>query len=140
MAAIKIVGEPTAFRNFIVKSLSRAGHRLQCLDPGFAGTSAVTAGRPDLVLLDLYSDQFDSYELLLKLKQDNPRLPVLIYAIKSTDSLYRLNQCIQKALSERCRGTSGGRERRPALGALTLSRAIGTRDLATHASAMAQPA
>ena len=48
--------------------------------------------RPDLVLLGLHSESFDSWQILNDIKRKIPELPVFIYAIKATLQLTTSNR------------------------------------------------
>ena len=54
--------------------------------------------RPDLVLLGLHSEGFDSWRILNDIKKKIPNLPVLIYIIKSDHSINSLKQAINEVL------------------------------------------
>ena len=54
--------------------------------------------RPDLVLLGLHSESFDSWQILYDIKRNIPELPVFIYAIKSDTSINSLKQAIKEVL------------------------------------------
>jgi len=54
--------------------------------------------RPDLVLLGLHSESFDSWEILNDIKKNIPNLPVLIYVIKSDHSMKSIKQAINEVL------------------------------------------
>lgn len=54
--------------------------------------------RPDLVLLGLHSEGFDSWQILNDVKKNFPSLPVLIYIIKSDHSVHSLRQAIKEVL------------------------------------------
>ena len=54
--------------------------------------------RPDLVLLGLHSESFDSWQILNDIKKNIPDLPVLIYAIKNDHSINSLKQAINEVL------------------------------------------
>jgi len=54
--------------------------------------------RPDLVLLGLHSESFNSWQILNDIKKNIPDLPVLIYAIKSDHSINSLKQAINEIL------------------------------------------
>jgi len=54
--------------------------------------------RPDLVLLGLHSESFNSWQILNDIKKNVPDLPVLIYAIKSDHSINSLKQAIDEIL------------------------------------------
>lgn len=54
--------------------------------------------QPDLVLLGLHSESFNSWQILNDIKKDIPNLPVLIYSIKSDHSIGSLKQAINEVL------------------------------------------
>ena len=54
--------------------------------------------RPDLVLLGLHSESFNSWQILNDIKKNVPNLPVLIYSIKSNYSINSLKQAINEVL------------------------------------------
>ena len=54
--------------------------------------------RPDLVLLGLHSESFDSWQILNDIKKNITNLPVLIYTIKSDHSINSLKQAINEVL------------------------------------------
>jgi len=54
--------------------------------------------RPDLVLLGLHSESFNSWQILNDIKKNFPSLPVLIYIIKSDHSIFSLKQAVKEVL------------------------------------------
>jgi CheY-like chemotaxis protein len=54
--------------------------------------------RPDLVLLGLHSESFDSWQVLNDIKKKIPDLPVLIYIFDCPRSMTRLKQAINEVL------------------------------------------
>ncbi len=54
--------------------------------------------RPDLVLLGLDSDSFDSWQVLNEIKKKIPELPVLIYIIDGDRPMNSLKQAINEVL------------------------------------------
>jgi DNA-binding NtrC family response regulator len=54
--------------------------------------------QPDLVLLGLHSESFDSWQILNDIKKKIPDLPVLIYIIESHRSMGSLKQAIDEVL------------------------------------------
>ncbi len=54
--------------------------------------------RPNLVLLGLHSESFDSWQILNDIKKKIPDLPVLIYTIESHRSMNSLKQAIDEIL------------------------------------------
>ena len=54
--------------------------------------------RPDLVLLGLHSESFDSWQILKDIKKKIPNLPVLIYILESHHSMNSLKRAIEDVL------------------------------------------
>jgi len=54
--------------------------------------------QPDLVLLGLHSESFNSWQILNEIKKNITNLPVLIYTIKSDHSITYLKQAINEVL------------------------------------------
>ena len=54
--------------------------------------------RPDLVLLGLHSDSFDSWQILNDIKKKIPDLPVLIYIIDCHRSMNSIKRAIYEVL------------------------------------------
>ena len=54
--------------------------------------------RPDLVLLGLHSESFDSWQVLNDIKKKIPDLPVLIYIIDCRRSMTSVKQAINEVL------------------------------------------
>jgi DNA-binding NtrC family response regulator len=58
----------------------------------------ISDARPDLVLLGLHSESFDSWQILNDIKKRIPDLPVLIYILESHRSMNSLKQAISEVL------------------------------------------
>ena len=54
--------------------------------------------QPDLVLLGLHSESFDSWQILNAIKKKIPDLPILIYTIESHRSMGSLKEAIGEVL------------------------------------------
>ena len=54
--------------------------------------------RPDLVLLGLHSESFDSWQILNDIKKKMPDLPVLIYIMDCHRSMNSLKQAVNEVL------------------------------------------
>jgi DNA-binding NarL/FixJ family response regulator len=57
--------------------------------------------RPDLVLINMDLEQWDSWQVYYDICKEEPGLPVLIFALKSQDALRRLKQAVTQVLGER---------------------------------------
>lgn len=54
--------------------------------------------QPDLVLLGLHSESFDSWQILDDIKKNIPGLPVLVYMIKGGHSMNNLMRAVKEVL------------------------------------------
>jgi DNA-binding response OmpR family regulator len=54
--------------------------------------------QPDLVLLGLHSESFDSWQILNDIKKNIPGLPVLVYMIKGGHSMNNLMRAVKEVL------------------------------------------
>lgn len=54
--------------------------------------------QPDLLLLGLHSESFDSWQILNDIKKNIPNLPVLIYTINSDHSIGSLKEAVNEVL------------------------------------------
>jgi DNA-binding response OmpR family regulator len=78
MAHILVVDDQPYVGEFLSEELSDEGHQIACVKRADHVMSALEESRPDVVLLDLYLDGFEGWDLLDKIKKHDPSLPVLI--------------------------------------------------------------
>jgi len=125
MAKILIVDDQPCVRKLLSEELVCDGYQVAAVGDAESATGHLRFSRPDLVLLDLYLDGPDGWEVLRDIKSRDPHLPVVIftaydsfvddprlsqadgYVIKSID-LYELKQKIANVLNRKT-----GRERKP---------------------------
>lgn len=55
---------------------------------------------PDMLLINSLAEGFDSFALLLDIKKKHPKFPVLVYAIRSVDSIDKLKESISWILAK----------------------------------------
>ena len=87
-AIILVVEDDEANRALLSRLLESEGYRVHTASDGEAGLRAVTAHRPDLVLLDVGLPGLDGYELTRRLRLD-PRhatLPILLLTGRTAQS------------------------------------------------------
>lgn len=124
MAKILIVDDQQCIRGLIAAELADEGYQVATAGGAESVKAYLRFSPPDLVILDLYLDGDNGWEMLRDVKSEHPHLPVVIftahdsfaedprlseadgYVIKSTD-FRPLKQNISKALSRQ-----GGAERR----------------------------
>ncbi|MFC1811384.1 hypothetical protein ACFL03_01705 [Thermodesulfobacteriota bacterium] len=102
MARILIVGAQLGAGKWVSKAMADAGYRISAIGDA---TSALKRIRkhpppPERALLISLSDRFGSLKLLMDIKREHPKVPVLAYAIKSFDAMDRLTETITGLLGE----------------------------------------
>ena len=78
MPNILIVDGQPCVRELLSEELICEGYRVASADDAESARRHLRSSRPDLVLLDLYLDGPDGWELLRDIKRQDPELPVLI--------------------------------------------------------------
>ena len=78
MPNILIIDDQPCVRALLSEELAADGYRVEGLGDGDSVRTHLRSTRPDLVLLDLYLDGSDGWELLRDIKRQDPELPVLI--------------------------------------------------------------
>jgi len=98
MPKILIVDDKQIIRKLICDELTVANFQVVTLNTIELVWKFIRDTRPDLVLLGLHSESFDSWQILKDIKKYIPNLPVLIYAIKSDHSITSLKQAVNEVL------------------------------------------
>lgn len=78
MPSILIVDDQPCVRVLLSEELVADGYRVEALGDAESVRTRLRFMRPDLVLLDLYLDGADGWELLRDIKRQHPQLPVFI--------------------------------------------------------------
>ncbi len=100
MASILIVDDQPHARKLVSKSLSAEGYQIEVIGNSALTWEHIRELQPDLVLLNSLSDRFDSFELLIDIKREHPKFPVIVYVIKNFDAVERLKEAITGVLDE----------------------------------------
>jgi len=98
MPKILIVDDKQIIRKLICDELTLANFQVVTLNTIGLIWKYIRDTQPDLVLLGLHSEGFDSWQILKDIKKHIPNLPVLIYAIKSDHSITSLKQAVNEIL------------------------------------------
>ena len=77
MARILIAEDDDSMREFLARSLRRAGHDVESAGNGLEAISALTQQEFDLLLADVVMPGIDGIELARRAARENPRLKVL---------------------------------------------------------------
>ena len=99
MTQILIVDDNRIILRLLIKELTRNNFQVQTLNSIGLIWKYIRETRPDLVLLGLHSESFNSWQILDDIKKKIPDLPVLIYSIKSDCSISSLKQAINEVLN-----------------------------------------
>ncbi|MBE9581114.1 MAG: response regulator [Proteobacteria bacterium] len=78
MPKILIVDDQRCVREVISEELIREGYHVESVGNAESARAHLRSSRPDLVLLDLYLDGPDGWDVLRDIKMRDPHLPVLI--------------------------------------------------------------
>jgi DNA-binding NtrC family response regulator len=98
MPKILIVDDKPMIRKLLYDDLTIANFQVVTLNAIGLIWECIRDMRPDLVLLGLHSESFDSWQILNDIKKNIPELPVLIYIIKGHHSMNSLKQAISEVL------------------------------------------
>jgi len=101
MAKILIVDDQPYIQTFLSKELAKEGYQVENLGAVELILEYVKDFRPDVVLLGLHPENYDSWGILKDTKRKVPGLPVLIYVIKSFDAINSLKQAINEVLDKK---------------------------------------
>ena len=98
MPKILIVDEKQIIRKLLYDELTMSNFKVVVLNTIGLIWEYIREIQPDLVLLGLHSESFDSWQILNDIKKNIPNLPVLIYIIKNDHSINSLKQAINEVL------------------------------------------
>lgn len=80
MATILIVDEDAAARDALRTILERSGHLVAAVPRGRDALELIETIAFDVVLSELYMDDFDGLELLMAVRKLHPELPIILMA------------------------------------------------------------
>jgi len=98
MATFLIVDDQHVLLDLMTKALQDEDHNVTAVNSAVGIKRQIDAMKPDLVLLGRLANGFNSFDLLLELKMQRPKLPVLVYALQKMSDLDRLKQSMAYAL------------------------------------------
>ena len=78
MPDILIVDDQPYLQEFFSEELTNEGYGVVSVTDAESVRDYLRDSRPDIVLLDLYLNGFEGWDLLKELKNEDPKLPVLI--------------------------------------------------------------
>lgn len=97
---ILIADDQPHVRQIVSRELREEGYETSLVDNARSLWVQLKAYRPDVVLLNSLSEGFDSFDLLIDIKDEHMDLPVLVYVYRSRDALDRLKETISAVLTE----------------------------------------
>lgn len=84
-ARILVVEDDPAIRRGLVDALTFAGHEVRDSEDGIVALQLVSDAVPDLVLLDVMLPGLDGLEVLSRLRESHPRLPVIMVTARGAE-------------------------------------------------------
>jgi CheY-like chemotaxis protein len=100
MASILIADDQKQIRRLVSKALSSDGHHVTTVDDICGAWEQIGECRPDMVLLNCLSEDFDSFEFLIDIKCRHPDYPVLVYTVTNHEAIDNLKETISDVLNE----------------------------------------
>ncbi len=104
MANILIIDDQPYLKELISTDLSLAGHHVTCVENAEDAMENLRSHNPDIVLLDLYLQGYERWDLLRRLKLQDHRRPVLIVTVfeqlVNDPRLAEANGCVIKDIYE----------------------------------------
>jgi CheY-like chemotaxis protein len=88
-ATVLVVDDDPATCRLIAQMLTPRGYTVSIACDGLSGLAAVERERPALVILDVHLPGLDGLTALMRLRQDDPRLPIIVVSA-AADALTRL--------------------------------------------------
>lgn len=79
MKEILVIDDQPCVRDLIAEELSDEGYQVNGIEDAAEVGKHLTADRPDLVLLDLYLQGFEGWDVLKTIKKQKPHVPVIIF-------------------------------------------------------------
>ncbi|MFZ0242749.1 MAG: response regulator [Desulfobacterales bacterium] len=101
MASILIADDHPQNRQLVSRALHSEGHSITVVGDVSGAWRHINIRRPDMVLLNCLSEDFDSFELLLDIKRMHPDYPVLVYVADTSEAIDSLKETIGCVLAEK---------------------------------------
>lgn len=85
--AILVADDDDAYREAILSVLQPCGYRTVAVEDGQSAVEQVQQRAIDLLLLDMHMPRLTGYQVLLRVKNFNRRLPCILMSAKADDAL-----------------------------------------------------
>ncbi|MDW7711390.1 MAG: response regulator [Deferrisomatales bacterium] len=79
MAHILFIDDDESIRFLVQEELTLEGHRVRVADDGWDGLRAVEEACPDVVVVDIKMPGIGGLEVLRRLKETHPQIPVFLF-------------------------------------------------------------
>lgn len=101
MANILILDDQPEIQELLFLDLGLEGHQIVSVSSAEMVWDVLRDLRFDLVLMDLYLNGFESWNIFRDIKRKYPKLPAVVYVNESTDAIDRLKQTVTRVLSRK---------------------------------------
>src|SRR3981189_2646926 len=81
---VLVVDDEPPIRRFLRASLGAAGHRVVTADDAAGALAAMTAEKPDLVILDLGLPDRSGFEVITAIRKSSP-VPIIVLSARSDE-------------------------------------------------------
>src|SRR5712672_2116207 len=81
---VLVVDDEPPIRRFLRASLTAAGHRAVTADDAAGALAAMTAEKPDLVILDLGLPDRSGFEVIAEIRKHSP-VPIIVLSARSDE-------------------------------------------------------
>jgi len=86
MSDILIAEDDAQIREWVAYALERDHHQVRTVADGAAVLVAYAEKRPELLILDIMMPKMSGYDVLLKIRENDRTVPILMLTAKSTES------------------------------------------------------
>jgi len=86
MSDILFAEDDSQIRDWVTYSLERDHHQVRAVADGAAAMTAYAEKRPDLAILDIMMPKLSGYDVVMKIRETDKTLPILLLTAKSTES------------------------------------------------------
>lgn len=102
MNAMLLISDRMDFQRRIAQALAQEEWEVTSVDGFTPALRCISELAPDFVLIDRLASGFDGFDMLLELKARFPDLPILVYLLKSTETVEMHRQRICHLLRAEC--------------------------------------
>lgn len=105
MASILVIDDTRKSRRRVLRALRDSDYRVFMADHDGTSESMIQTLKPDIILLNRQSTDFDAVSLFMEIKDKFPDKPTLLYVLKTATAIKSFQEAVNMALDEKLRRT-----------------------------------